>query len=95
MEKPSDVEIVAVRLEGGSGHEHITHLLWQGTSSSGVTTSAALIDLLGKTREHEVWVRDGGQRVAVEVVTVSGGRAYLRSRYDGQWGAHLLGLARF
>jgi hypothetical protein len=95
MRKASVLEIVAVGLQGGDGHEHITHLMWQGASSSGLTTTVALIAWLGADPEHEAWLMAGERRVPVEVVTPIGAPSHLRSRHDGQWGDHLLALPRF
>jgi hypothetical protein len=95
MRKTSVLKITAVGLQGGDGHEHITHLLWEAASSSGVTTTAALIAWLREDPEHEALLRAGEQRIAVEVVTPIGAPSHLRSRHDGQWGDHLLALPRF
>jgi hypothetical protein len=94
MRKTSALEIITVGLEGGTGHEDITHLEWQSAHSSGVTSSEALIAWLREDPEHEAWLADGEQRVAVEVVTPIGAPAHLRSRSEGRWGEHLLGLPR-
>lgn len=95
MRKTSALEIIAVALEGGAGHEHITEVQWKGANSSGVTSSEALIAWLREDPEREASLTMGGQCVGVEVVTPIGAPGHLRSRADGQWGQHLLGLPRF
>jgi uncharacterized protein DUF3892 len=95
MRKTSVLEIVAARLERGDGPERITDLMWQGASSSGLTTSEGLIAWLREDPEHEAWLMAGERRVAVEVVTPIGAPSHLRSRHDGKWGDQLLALPRF
>ncbi len=91
----ASLQIVAVALRGGHEHEHVTGLLWEGASSSGVITSEALIAWLRGDPAHEAWLADGEARVSIEVVTPIGAPAYLRSRAEGRWGDHLLVLPRF
>jgi hypothetical protein len=95
MQRTSLLEIVAVGLQGGDGHEHITQLMWQGASSSGLTTSEGLIVWLREDPEHEAWLTAGERRIGVEVVTPIGAPSHLRSRHDGRWSDHLLALPRF
>jgi hypothetical protein len=57
--------------------------------------TAALIRWPREDPENEAWLADGGQKIGVEIVTPVAGPAHLRSRVDGVWGDHLLGLARF
>lgn len=93
MRGGSELQILAVSVYG-DGHEDIRHLQWQGPSSSGITSAEALIRWLEEDPRHEAWLRDGEQRVEVEVATPVGERAYLRSRSSGQWDDHLLRLPR-
>jgi hypothetical protein len=95
MSSSSSLQIVAVGLQGGEGHEHITEIFWEGVSSSGLTTSQALMAWLREDAEHEAWLTAGGRRVGVEVVTPIGAPSHLRSRTaEGRWGDHLLALPR-
>jgi hypothetical protein len=89
------LQIVAVSLNGGVGHEHIAYVLWQRQNSSGVTTTEALIRWLREDAGHEAWLASGERRVAVEVVTAVGAPSHVRSRENGHWGDELLKLARF
>jgi hypothetical protein len=95
MEGSKSLQIVGISLQGGSGHEHVAHLLWQGQRSAGVTAPEGVIRWLREDPEHEAWLVAGERRVAVEVVTPIGGPSHLRSRTDGQWGDALLKLPRF
>lgn len=94
MRAGKTLQITAVSIHG-EGHEDILNLRWQGPRSSGVTSTGALIRWLREDPENEAWVVHDGQQVAVEIVTPIGAPSYLRSRGDGAWGDHLLGLARF
>jgi len=96
MQKTLTLQIIAIGVKGAGGHEDITHVQWQAASSSGITSSHAVISWLREHAEHEAWLADGERRrVAVEVVTPIGAPAHLRSRAGGQWGDHLLALPRF
>jgi hypothetical protein len=94
MRSSSSLQIVAIGLEGGDGHENVTDIFWEGASSSGLTTSQALIAWLRADAEHKACLVVGGRRVGVEVVTPIGAPSHLRSRLEGQWGDHLLALPR-
>jgi hypothetical protein len=94
MRDAASLQITAVALQGGSEHEHITHVQWEAASSAGIVSIEALIAWLREDAAHEAWLTDGEQRVAVEVVTPIGLSSHIRSRSEGQWGDHLLGLPR-
>lgn len=94
MRDATSLQIIAASLSG-SGHEDITHLQWQGKSSSGITSAEALIAWLREDDANIAWIEDGEQRVAVKVLTPIGAPAHLRSRSDEAWGEHLLALPRF
>lgn len=95
MRGSSSLQIVGISLQGGAGHEHVAHVLWQGQRSYGVTAVEGVIRWLRQNPEHEAWLVTGERRVAVEVVTPIGRSSHLRSRTDGQWGDALLKLPRF
>jgi uncharacterized protein DUF3892 len=88
------LRILAIGVPAGGGHEQITHLQWEAVSSSGLTSTEALIAWLRQDPEHEAWLLHDGRPIGVEVVTPIGAPAYLRSRSDGAWGDHLLALPR-
>src|ERR1700693_6391630 len=62
------IRITAVRMEGGTEHLHITEVLWEGPSSSGHTSTGALIDWLKASGANRAVVGGDGERVAVLVV---------------------------
>jgi hypothetical protein len=95
MTADTTLQIIAVALQDGEGHEDITHLQWQAASSSGITSSGGLIAWLRADPAHEAWIAAGNQRIGVEVVAPIGAPAHLRSVADGRWGEHLLALPRF
>jgi hypothetical protein len=58
------IEITAIRLEGGRGHEHITGVLWRrATTSQGVTMRQAIVDWLSQSSENEAVVAEMSERV--------------------------------
>lgn len=89
------IQITAVRLEGGTEHEHISEVLWEGASSSGHTSRQALVDWLKATSANQAVVGEGCDHVPVLVVEPSDGGAYVRTRADGAWRDDLLALPRF
>ena len=92
---PPVIQIIAVRLDGGKGHEHITHLQWQCANSSGLTSAEALITWLRDSGHNQATVQGEQGGVPIEIVTPIGAPSHLRSRAAGQWGEHLLALPRF
>jgi hypothetical protein len=89
------IRITAVRIEGGTEHEHITEILWEGASSSGHTSRGALIEWLKESSANRAVVGEAGGRVAVLVVESSEETAYVRTQADGVWRDDLLELPRF
>jgi Protein of unknown function (DUF3892) len=89
------IEITAVRLEGGSAHEHIAEVLWEGASSSGRASIQALVDWLRAGTENQAGVVNETGRAPVRVVTAINAPAYVRTHADGTWTDDLLALPRF
>jgi hypothetical protein len=87
------IEITAVRLEGGTTHEHITDVQWATASAAGQMGRQPLID----------WLNAGGDAIAAHedehvpllVVEPSDRAPYVRTHADGTWTNDLLGLPRF
>jgi hypothetical protein len=88
------IYIVAVHLEGGSGHEHIQEVKWENadTGNQGRSTRAAMVGWLGK-QGNTAWVRD--RAGAVQVGVVRGTPPYIRTYADGKWTNNLLALPRY
>jgi hypothetical protein len=90
------IEITATRLEGGSGHEHITAVLWRcATTSMGLTTRQAIVDWLCESDENEAFVADGAARIQVAIQRRENEPPCLRTRVEGRRTDHLLSLPRF
>jgi hypothetical protein len=90
------IEITAIRLKGGDGHEHITDLQWQSTAiPAGQSTRQALVEWLNASSENQAVVAGEAEHVPVLVVAQFDKEPYLRTHTDGTWTNHLLGLSRF
>lgn len=90
------IQMTAIRLSGGTGHEHITHLWWTNPSNNqpGDNTREQIVNWIENQNGH-AYVQDGrGNRVAVGVVTPQYGAKYLRTHADGKWTDNLLALPR-
>lgn len=87
------IAIIAIHLEGGCEPEHITHLQWQASASSGVTTMAALARWMQEDPRHRAVVAGADGDIEVEEVLRSDGSIHVRS--VGDHGERLLNLPRF
>lgn len=88
------IQIAAIRLSGGSGHEHIVRLWWtnpsdgQSDNSSRAETVSFIEDSNGKAYVEDAY----RHRVDVGVVRPAYGEKYLRTHADGRWTNNLLSL---
>jgi hypothetical protein len=90
------IRITAIRLSGGTSHEHIVHLWWTdpATNQSGDDSRSAIVSWI-ETKAGQAYVNDGqGHRVSVLVVTPTRGEKYLRTYADGIWTDNLLALPK-
>lgn len=86
------IRIVAIRLSGGTDHQHITRLWWENSTKSGDNTRAEIVSWI-ENQNGTAYVQDsGGHRVTVGVVTPAYGDKYLRTYADGRWTDNLLAL---
>lgn len=88
------IRITAIRLSGGTDHEHITRLWWvnPSTSETGDNTRAEIVSWI-ENENGKAYVEDsGGHRANVGVVTPAYGSKYLRTYADGRWTNNLLSL---
>lgn len=88
------IRITAIRLGGGTGHQHITRLWWvePATGKSDDTERATVVSWL-EDKGITAYVEDDyGNRVAVGVVSPPSGPKYLRTHADGKWTDNLLAL---
>lgn len=89
------IRFTAIRLSGGTTHQHITRLWWTNPSTSKTDDNsraelAAWIEKGGKAYVEDRY----GNRVDVGVVTPPVGEKYLRTHADGKWTDNLLALPR-
>ena len=89
------IYVVAIHMNGGTGHEHVASMIWvnESTMQSGISTTAIMVDFIDKN--NAVKVSDGTTRVAVGVWRESGKIPYLRTYADNKWTDNLLSLPRF
>jgi hypothetical protein len=89
------IEITAIRLQGGDGHEHITVVRWRSpTTSMGLATRPRIVAWLSQTSENQAVLADGTTQIQVAVQRRPNQPPLLRTRVDGQWTDHLLSLPR-
>jgi hypothetical protein len=89
------IEITAIRLHAGNGHEHITAVRWRSpTTSVGLATRPRIVDWLGQRSENQAVLADGTAQIQVAVQRPSNQPPWLRARGDGRWTDHLLSLPR-
>jgi hypothetical protein len=89
------IEITAIRLEGGTGHEHVAAVMWRSGASVGQSPTSAIVEWLGLSRQNEAVAADGSRLLALEVVWSAGAPPHLRTRVAGAWTDDLLSLPRF
>lgn len=91
------IEINAIRLSGGTGHEHISSLQWRNTQSgaTGQSTREAIVEWLEESKANQAVVAKNGSWVYVGVRRPAHGPRYLSTYGDGSWTDNLLALPRF
>lgn len=89
------IRITAVRLTGGTTHQHITNLWWTNPANgkTGGNTRAEIVSWI-EDENGKAYVEEAGGRVDVLVVTPTTGPKYLRTYADGVWANNLLELPR-
>ncbi|GAA3885719.1 DUF3892 domain-containing protein [Streptomyces lannensis] len=90
------IQITAVRLSGGTAHEHIARLWWTNPANgkAGDNTRAEIVAWI-ETQGGKAYTLDqNGHRADVAVVTPAHGEKYLRTHADGVWTNNLLALPR-
>lgn len=90
------IYVTHVRLSaGGTGHEHITDVMWSNPNdgATGQSTTATMVDWI-KNKGGDARVRDtAGHDVRVGVVEAR--PPFIRTYADGVWTDNLLALPRF
>lgn len=88
------ISIFAVRLSGGSKHEHIASVRWRNPDT----------DATGETSREEMvrWIRAGGSAYVcgkegwfARIGVVDANPPYIQTYADGSWTDNLLSLGRF
>lgn len=89
------VRITAIRMSGGTSHEHVTDLWWvnPSTGADGTSSRAAVVTWI-EDDNGKAYVEEGGHRIDVGVVSPTSGPKYLRTYADGYWTNNLLSLPR-
>ncbi|MEU8171189.1 DUF3892 domain-containing protein [Micromonospora sp. NPDC049004] len=90
------IQIVAIRLEGGTTHQHISRLWWvePATSDTGNNSRAEIVSWI-ESQDGKAYVEDGrGHRVDVGVVRPAYGQKYLRTHANGVQTDNLLALPK-
>jgi len=90
------IRITAIRLSGGTSHEHIIRLWWTNPAS-GKTGDNSRDEIVAwiEHKDGKAYVEDRqNHRVDVGVVTPKVGTKYLRTYADGVWTDNLLALPR-
>jgi hypothetical protein len=88
------IRITAIRLSGGTTHQHIVRLWWTNPADgeSGDNSRAEIV-LFIEQKNGKAYVEDSrGRRADVGVVTPAHGAKYLRTHADGVWTDNLLAL---
>jgi len=83
------VYITAIRMAGGSGHDHITSVRWEQSGNTNTCTTAQMVDFINDG--NSVRVTDGRTTVDVGVYD----KKWLRTHANGKWSDNLLALPRF
>jgi Protein of unknown function (DUF3892) len=88
------IRITGIRLSGGDGHEHITHVWWtnQATGEEGNSARGQLIQWIETANGRAYLDDDHGNYTAVLVVTPRHGEKYLQTCADGKLTDNLLAL---
>lgn len=89
------IYIQAVRLAGGTGHQHIAEVRWRDADdgSTATVSRAEMVDFIAN-KGGAVYACGGEGHIA-RVMVVDAPAPYLRTHADGVWGDNLLALPRF
>ncbi|WP_163511580.1 DUF3892 domain-containing protein [Fodinicola acaciae] len=88
------IRITAIRLSGGTTHQHIVRLWWVNPSTSETSNNSRAEIVAWIEQKHgKAYVEDAySKRADVGVVTPTRGEKYLRTHADGIWTDNLLAL---
>jgi Protein of unknown function (DUF3892) len=88
------VEVTAVHMVGGEGHEHIGEVRWINPKNqeTGQSTREAMVAFLRKAG-NRAYVTEGQRKVEIGVVDAD--PPYIRTYADEVWTNNLLALPRY
>jgi len=88
------VNVTAVHMTGGSGHEHIAEVQWADpqTTNSGRSSRAEMVRWIREGGVAKVHGNDGSVST---VGVVDANPPYIRTYADGIWNDNLLALPRY
>lgn len=88
------VYITQIRLSGGTGVQHISHVYWEQPSPgrSGTYTRQQMVDYIN--RGNDVFVRGPGNTSDAKVVVVNANPPRLKAAADGREANNLLSLSQ-
>lgn len=90
------IRVTAIRLSGGTTHQHIVRLWWTNPANgkSGHRSRAEMVSWIEKEYGNAYVEDSRGDRAEVGVVTPNLGEKYLRTYADRVWTDNLLALPR-
>ena len=90
------IKITQIKLSGGHGHEHITHLWYvdQVNQKPGDDSRAGIVAWIENDGGKAFVLDNYGNRADVYVRTPTYGAKYLQTRADGVWTDNLLALPK-
>ena len=89
------IEITAIHLVGGQGHQHIADVRWRNpeTGKTGESSRQGVVDWLLQDKANQACVSDGSNWIGVRVVNAD--PPYIQTWADGIWTDNLLALPRY
>jgi Protein of unknown function (DUF3892) len=90
------IRITAIRLAGGTTHEHVERLWWTdpATGETGEGTPSEILSLI-EDHNDDAYVEQDGERISLWAVEPASGPKYVRTCDNGGWTDHLLSLPQF
>jgi hypothetical protein len=87
------VQVIARRMAGGQGHEHISMLRWTNGQETKNSTRADMVTWV--KGGGQAYVSAGGYTAYLRVRESSTGTEYVQTYADGDWKDNLLALPTF
>lgn len=87
------VQVIARRMSGGSGHEHISMLRWTDGTETKDSTRADMVTFV--KGGGQAYVTASGYTAYLRVRQTASGTEYVQTYADGVWKDNLLALQTF